>query len=63
MEMEALMPHVLNSETGMPVDRIVQLVCSKDVIMVQVPWKGLEISEDTLEPIKIVHEDVPHILL
>lgn len=53
------MSHVLSSETGMPVARLLRLEEVDDEIKVLVRWKGLQPSEDTLEPIANVHEDVP----
>ena len=57
------MSHVVSSETGMPVQRLMRLVQSDDGLMVQVRWKGLPASEDTLEPISKVYEDVPELFL
>lgn len=58
------MPHVLQSETGMPVSRLMRLVEEPDGIKVQVRWKAdLPNAEDTLEPLANVYEDVPKMLL
>ena len=35
---------------------------TEDGIMVHVRWRGLPNSEDTLEPLQRVHEDVPQML-
>lgn len=59
----AILSHVLSSETGMPVARLMQLVDSPDGLKVQVRWKGLPNSEDTMEPLERVYEDVPQMLL
>lgn len=63
LDTKAIMSHVVASETGMPVQRLMRLVESDDGLMVQVRWKGLPESEDTLEPIGKVYEDVPQLLL
>lgn len=56
------MAHVISSETGMPVQRLMRLVDTEDGLMVLVRWSGLPDSEDTLEPLKKVYEDVPGLL-
>ena len=53
------MSHVLSSETGMPVARLLRLDEVDDKVKVLVRWKELQPSEDTLEPIENVYEDVP----
>lgn len=58
---EAVMSHVVASETGMPVQRLMRLVDTDDGLMVQVRWRGLPDSEDTLEPASKVYEDVPQL--
>jgi len=58
-----IMSHVLSSETGMPVARLMHPVEEQDGIKVLVRWKGLPNSEDTLEPLQRVYEDVPEMLL
>lgn len=57
-----IMSHVLSSETGMPVARLLKLVKVDDVLNVQVRWKGLSPQEDTFEPLQNVFEDVPNML-
>ena len=59
LNVEAILPHVLASETGMPVARLLELVEKEGQLFVRVRWKGLQTSEDTLEPIEKVFEDVP----
>lgn len=49
---------ILQSEIGMPVARIMGLEDSSDGIQVQIHWKGLEDSEDSLEPLQRAYEDV-----
>lgn len=53
------MSHVISSETGMPVARLLKLVKVNDDLKVQVRWKGLSPQGDTLEPLRNVYEDVP----
>ena len=60
---KVIFSHVLSSETGMPVARLVRLVDSEDRLKVIVHWKGLPNSEDTEEPLERVFEDVPQMLL
>lgn len=53
------MSHVLTSETGMIVQRLLSLEENEDGLFVRVRWKGLSESEDTLESIEQLYEDVP----
>lgn len=53
------MPHVLNSETGMVVHRLVCLVDSEEGLKVQIRWRGLSDTEDTFEPMEQIHKDAP----
>jgi transposase InsO family protein len=59
----AILPHVLSSETGMPVARLMRLYEDEDGLKVVVRWKGLSHSEDTSEPLRHVYEDVPDMLI
>ena len=43
----------------MVVHRLKKLVEVDGELMVQIRWRGLPDSEDTLEPIKQVYDDVP----
>ena len=63
LDKEAIMPHVLSSETGMPVSRLLRLLDTEDGIKVLVRWKGLPDTEDSAEPLQNVYEDVPQLLL
>lgn len=64
LDTRAIMSHVLSSETGMPVARLMRLEETDDrTLKVVVRWKGLPHSEDTLEPLHRVYEDVPRMLL
>lgn len=62
LDATAIMSHVIASETGMPVARLMGIQESSDGLVVHVRWKGLPHSEDTLEPILKVFEDVPVML-
>ena len=56
---EAIMSHVVTSETGMVVQRLMRLVEDDGKLKVLVRWRGLPESEDTLEPLRQVYDDVP----
>lgn len=63
LNVEAIMPHVLASETGMDVQRLMWLMETEDGIMVQVRWRGLSESDDTVEPLAKIYQDVPALVL
>lgn len=58
LDQKAIMPNVIASETGMPVQRLLRLVDADEGLKVLVCWRGLPGSEDTLEPPEKVYEDV-----
>ena len=58
---EAIMSHVLQSETGMVVTRLLGIEETENGYHVRVRWKGLGPDEDTLEPIAQVYKDVPEL--
>lgn len=58
---KVIMSHVLSSETGIPVSRLMELVKVNNEINVLVRWKGSP-QDNTLEPLHNVHEDVPIML-
>lgn len=60
---EAIMAHVLTSETGMEVQRLMGLLENKEGPMALVRWRGLSESDDAFQPSKTVYEDVPILLL
>ena len=60
---EAIMTHVLSSESGMAVSRLMRLAESDDALHVVVRWKGLPHSEDSMEPLGRIYEDVPQMVL
>ncbi len=62
LDTEAVFPHVLYSERGMPVARLMGLDETTDRIYVRVHWRGLPRSEDTLEPILKAYEDAPALM-
>lgn len=58
----AILSHVLSSETGMQVQRLLRLIETTDGIKVAVRWQGLTRDDDTEEPLHNVYEDVPTLL-
>ena len=60
---EAIMSHVLVSETGMIVSRLMGLEETPTGLCVRVRWRGLPSSEETLEPIGRVQADVPQLFM
>jgi len=62
LDTEAVLSHVLSSETGMVVARLLRLEEHEDGLYVVVRWKGLPNSEDSVEPLEKVYEDVPRML-
>lgn len=54
----AILSHVIHSETGMVVHRLMGLEETSSGLFVRIHWKGLSDSEDTLEPVSRVYEDV-----
>lgn len=47
----------------MAVQRLMRLVKYADGLMGHVRWKGLQESEDTVEPVEKVYEDFPQLLV
>ena len=62
LDAPAIIPHVLQSETGMPVARLMSLLDTADGIQVHIRRKGISADEDTLEPLARVYEKVPQML-
>lgn len=62
MHEKVILSHFLASETGITVSRVLSLDDTADGLIVSVSWKGMEASEDTLDPLEQVYEDVPNIL-
>lgn len=63
LDEKAVLSHVLSSETGMPVSRLLRLQEDDNGrLHVVVRWKGFSSSDDTFEPIERVYEDVPKLL-
>lgn len=55
---EAVMSHVLSSETGMPVSRLMSLGEKDDRnLFVRFRWRGLPDSEDTWRPLQRINQD------
>lgn len=61
LKIQAIMSHVLSSETGMPVSRLLALVDDPDGLHVGVHRKGLPHSKHTLEPLARVYGEVPQL--
>lgn len=62
LDTEVIISHVVQSETGMIVHRLHKLVDTAEAVKVEVRWKGLPGSEDTLGTLKQIYEDVPGLL-
>lgn len=58
------MSHVISSETGMKVQRLLRLVDNGngEGLKVVIRWRGLPASEDTLELLDQVNQEGPQIL-
>eukprot|EP00171_Calliarthron_tuberculosum_P002705 IDg2705t1 len=59
LDEESVFPHVLYSERGMPVQRLMNLEDTAEGLQIRVRWRGLSAREDTLEPLQRVYEDAP----
>lgn len=59
LSFEAIRSHVIKSETGMLVQRFMSLVDTDNGLVVRVCWRGSPKSEDTIEPVARVYEDLP----
>lgn len=51
--------HVLSLETGLPFAHLLVLVGRDAALSVEVHWKRLYSSEDTIQPLSSVYKDVP----
>ena len=58
----AILPHVTYSETRMSVSRLLSIEKVGSDIYVHVRWKGPPHSDETLEPLRHVFQDVPRLL-
>lgn len=56
------MPHVISSETGMEVQRLMDISETAQDLMGQVRWRGFSASKDTEESLKKMYEDVPELI-
>lgn len=63
LDTDAIISHVTTSETGMILHCLQERVDTDKGIKVRIRWRGLPDSEDTLEPLLQVYEDVPQLLL
>lgn len=57
-----ILPHVLYSETRIPVSSLMDLTEVTDGLLGQVHWKGFPPSQDIYEPLALVIEDVPKMI-
>lgn len=62
LDTEAIMSHVLSSKTRIPVSRLMKLVRDGSLLKVLVHWGGLPASEDNLESIQQMFENVSVLL-
>lgn len=58
-----ILSHVLSSETCLPVSRLLHLIEQNGQLFVTGRRKGLSNSEDTNEPLQLVYEAVPQLLI
>lgn len=63
LDVGAILSHVVSFEAGIPVSRLLRLVEQDGKLLYMVHWKGLKTSEDTMEPLARVYEDVPQLLV
>lgn len=63
LDAKAILPHIFYSETGMQIPRLFQLTDGTVGLRVLIRWCELLTSEETLEPLKKVYEDVPKLLV
>ena len=63
VKQEAIMSHVMSSEIGMVVSRLMRIIDEDGDLKVQVRWKGLPDYEDTFEPLQRIYDDAQKILL
>lgn len=59
IEKEAIMYNVQRSETVMILKRLIGATNTDDGIIVKLRWRGLTVSEETLEPLAQIYEDIP----
>lgn len=63
LDTEANMDHAIASETGMSVQRLMRLVDTEEGgLMLKIRGRRLPDSEDTLEPVSKIYEDVSQLL-
>lgn len=58
LDVEAVIPHFLSSETGMEVQYLMHLYEPDDGLMVEVRWRGLPPVKDTDECLQKIYEDI-----
>lgn len=59
---EDIMLHILSSETGMLVGRLMNMVKVDDALKAEIWRKGLSSQNDTLKPLQNVFRDVPSMI-
>lgn len=62
LDKEAIMSHVLRTETGIIVQSLMGLTKTEECIMVNVRWRRSFEYEDTLEPLVQIYEKEPQLL-
>lgn len=62
LDTESIMSHVVTSETSMPIQELMKYVLDEKELKVGVHWRGLCVTEDNLEPLLQIHDDVPDLL-
>lgn len=63
LNQEAIVSHVLSSETDMAVQGLMRLVDTDDGPVVSARWRELPETEDTMESIKTVYKDVSDLFM
>lgn len=54
-----MLSEVLSSETGMPVSHHLHVEEHAEKLVLAVRWKGLDKSNDNLEPLDCIYKDAP----
>lgn len=62
LDNEVIMSHVLATETGMPISRLLRLEEVDGSLYIALRWKGLQTTDETLEPLERVFEDAPNLV-
>lgn len=62
MEKATVMTHVLPSETGIVISRVLRLLKKNSPLYFVVPWEGVTSCDATIELIARIYEDVTRLL-